>query len=51
LFCGPVADSTSEPEVAVPHSREGADDRLTRLEKLVDHLAGEISNLKKRLGE
>jgi len=51
LFCGPVADATTEPEAATQFSREGADDRLTRLEKLVDQLAIEVSSLRRRLGE
>ncbi len=51
LFCGPVADATAEPE-AVAHVRgDDDDDRLTRLEKLVDQLANEVSSLRKRLGE
>jgi uncharacterized protein YceH (UPF0502 family) len=51
LFCGPVADAATEPEAAAYLGKEAADDRLTRLEKLVDHLANEVSSLKKRLGE
>ncbi len=50
LFCGPVADAASEPEPAA-QLRNDEDDRLTRLEKLVDQLANEVSGLKKRLGE
>jgi uncharacterized protein len=51
LFCGPVADATTEPEV-VAHVRNGDDnDRLTRLELLVEQLANEVSSLKKRLGD
>lgn len=51
LFCGPVADSTSEPEAVASVGKVGADDRLTRLEKLVDALANEVAGLKQRLGE
>jgi uncharacterized protein len=51
LFCGPVTDATAEPEAA-PYVRNiDDDDRLTRLEKLVDDLASEVSDLKKQLGE
>jgi len=50
LFCGAVAGATTEPEAAEPANEE-ADDRLTRLEKRVEQLAGEISDLRKRLGE
>jgi len=50
LFCGPVADATTEPETAQFVS-DVDDDRLTRLEKLVNQLAGEVSSLKERLGE
>jgi uncharacterized protein YceH (UPF0502 family) len=51
LFCGPVAEATSEPETAARVINDGDDDRLTRLEKLVDQLVNEVSGLKKRLGE
>jgi uncharacterized protein len=51
LFSGPVADATSEPEAAAPVHKSVDDDRLTRLEELVDHLVSEVSSLKKRLGE
>jgi uncharacterized protein len=51
LFSGPVADATSEPEAAAPVPKNVDDDRLTRLEELVDHLVNEVSSLKKRLGE
>lgn len=52
LFCGPVADAATgpEPETRILRSDEG-DDRLTRLEKRVEQLVNEISNLKQRLGE
>lgn len=52
LFCGPVADAATgpEPEARILRSDEG-DDRLTRLEKRVEQLVNEISNLKQRLGE
>jgi uncharacterized protein len=50
LFCGPVADATTEPEIVV-RSGVGEDDRLSRLERLVDQLANEVAGLKKRLGE
>jgi uncharacterized protein YceH (UPF0502 family) len=49
LFCGPVADATTEPEPAAP-VRNG-DDRVTRLEKRVEELANEVALLKARLGE
>ncbi len=51
LFCGPVADTTTESGAATSDGTAGADDRLTRLEKLVDFLVNEVSSLKKRLGE
>jgi len=51
LFCGAVADATTEPQAAAPVGRDHDDDRLARLEKLVEHLANEVSSLKKRLGE
>jgi uncharacterized protein len=53
LFCGAVADATTEPEVSVRHHEadDSDDDRLTRLEKLVDQLVSEVSGLKRRLGE
>jgi uncharacterized protein YceH (UPF0502 family) len=51
LFCGPVADATAEPEMPTRVRSEDGDDRLSRLEKLVDQLANEVSSLKKRLGE
>jgi uncharacterized protein YceH (UPF0502 family) len=50
LFCGVVADASTEPEPAQPHASTD-DDRLTRLEKLVDQLVTEVSGLKQRLGE
>jgi uncharacterized protein len=49
LFCGPVADAAAEPEAPARHNAD--DDRLTRLETLVDQLVTEVSSLKKRLGE
>jgi uncharacterized protein YceH (UPF0502 family) len=51
LFCGPVAEATSEPEASARFVNDGDDDRLTRLEKLVDQLVSEVSSLRKRLGE
>jgi uncharacterized protein YceH (UPF0502 family) len=51
LFCGPVADATSEPETVAPVRGADEDDRLTRLEKLVERLADDVSSLKRRLGE
>jgi uncharacterized protein YceH (UPF0502 family) len=51
LFCGPVADATTEPEAATRIGNNDEDDRLTRLEKRVDDLVNEVSSLKKRLGE
>jgi uncharacterized protein len=51
LFCGPVTDATSEPEAALRVRHDDEDDRLTRLESLVDRLVDEVSSLKKRLGE
>jgi uncharacterized protein YceH (UPF0502 family) len=50
LFCGPVADATTEAEAAAS-ARNDDDDRLTRLEKRVDQLVNEVSSLKMRLGE
>jgi uncharacterized protein YceH (UPF0502 family) len=51
LFCGPVANATAEPEVQANAPGDDDLDRLSRLEKLVDQLANEMSSLKKRLGE
>jgi uncharacterized protein len=51
LFCGPVVDATSEPEPAAHVASESDDDRLSRLERLVDQLANEVSSLKARLGD
>jgi uncharacterized protein YceH (UPF0502 family) len=51
LFCGDVADASTEPEPAQHHVSNDDDDRLTRLEKLVDQLVTEVSSLKQRLGE
>jgi uncharacterized protein len=56
LFCGPVADATTEPEALVREAparvpSDDDDDRLSRLEMLVEQLAEEVSSLKKRLGE
>lgn len=51
LFCGPVADATSEPEAAARVVNDSDDDRLARLEKRVEQLVLEVSNLKQRLGE
>jgi len=51
LFCGAVADATTEPEQEPRIVHTDDDDRLTRLEKLVDQLVSEVSGLKKRLGE
>jgi uncharacterized protein len=51
LFCGPVADAATEPEAPARVHGDGEDDRLTRLEKLVDRLANEVLSLKTRLGE
>jgi uncharacterized protein YceH (UPF0502 family) len=51
LFCGPVADATTEPEPEARVRNDAGDDRLTRLEKRVDDLVNEVSSLKKRLGE
>ena len=51
LFCGPVADTTTEAQTAAPVGNDLEEDRLSRLEKLVDHLANEVATLKKRLGE
>ncbi len=50
LFCGPVADATTEPEATEPVTI-APDDRLTRLEELVAQLASEVSSLKKRVGD
>jgi len=51
LFCGAVADASSEPEPIQQRANADDDDRLTRLEKLVDQLVTEVSGLKQRLGE
>jgi uncharacterized protein YceH (UPF0502 family) len=51
LFCGPVADATMEPEAEVRVRSDDGNDRLTRLEKLVEQLVDEVSSLKKRLGD
>jgi uncharacterized protein YceH (UPF0502 family) len=51
LFCGPVADATTEPEAPVRVRSDDENDRLTRLEKLVEQLVDEVSSLKKRLGD
>lgn len=51
LFCGPVADVDPEQEVPTRIRSGDDDDRLTRLEKMVEHLLDEVSSLKKRLGE
>jgi uncharacterized protein YceH (UPF0502 family) len=50
LFCGPVADATTEPEPPAAPVRTG-DDRLARLERRIDELADEVAQLKARLGE
>jgi hypothetical protein len=50
LFCGPVADAALEADTATSVRIED-EDRLTRLEKLVDQLVSEVSELKRRLGE
>lgn len=54
LFCGPVAAAATELEAPVREvsARAGGadDDRLARLEALVEQLANEVSDLKKRLG-
>jgi uncharacterized protein YceH (UPF0502 family) len=51
LFCGDVTDASTEPEQVQSHASTDDDDRLTRLEKLVDQLVTEVSGLKQRLGE
>jgi uncharacterized protein YceH (UPF0502 family) len=51
LFCGPVAEATTEPEAAVHVRSADEDDRLAALERRVDELAKEVSSLRKRLGE
>jgi len=55
LFCGPVADATTQPQqqpqATARVSDDDEDDRLTRLEKLVEQLANEVSSLKQRLGD
>jgi uncharacterized protein YceH (UPF0502 family) len=51
LFCGAVADASTEPEPIPQHASTDDDDRLTRLEKLVEQLVTEVSGLKRRLGE
>jgi uncharacterized protein YceH (UPF0502 family) len=50
LFCGAVADAAAESQAPV-RVRDDEDDRLTRLEQLVDQLASEVANLKRQLGE
>ena len=51
LFSGPVANATAEPEAHASVRGDEDLDRLSRLEKLVEQLASEVSSLKKRLGE
>jgi uncharacterized protein YceH (UPF0502 family) len=51
LFCGPVADAATGPESEAGVRSDDGDDRLTRLERRVEHLENEISGLKQRLGE
>jgi uncharacterized protein YceH (UPF0502 family) len=51
LFCGAVTDASTEPEPVQLQASTDDDDRLTRLEKLVDKLVTEVSGLKQRLGE
>jgi uncharacterized protein YceH (UPF0502 family) len=51
LFSGAVADATAEPEPAAHVRSDHGDDRLSRLEKLVDQLVTEVASLKARLGE
>jgi len=48
LFCGAVADATTEPEPSTAHRNDG--DRLTQLEQRVSELASELASLKKQLG-
>jgi uncharacterized protein YceH (UPF0502 family) len=52
LFSGEVSDASTEPEpIRTAANTVDDDDRLTRLEKLVDQLVSEVSGLKRRLGE
>ncbi len=51
LFCGPVADAASEAEPLARVRDDDEEDRLTRLERLVDQLVNEVSSLKARLGD
>jgi uncharacterized protein YceH (UPF0502 family) len=49
LFCGAVADaSTVEPAAVVARESVDDDDRLARLEKLVDQLVREVADLKQQ---
>ncbi len=53
LFFGQPERAVAEPEKAETPSAggDGEEDRLTRLEKLVDQLVNEVADLKRRLGE
>jgi uncharacterized protein len=51
LFCGVVVDTSTDAEPIRQHANTDDDDRLTRLEKLVDRLVTEVSGLKRRLDE
>jgi uncharacterized protein len=52
LFSGAVSDATDEPDLPLAAAATvDDDDRLSRLEKLVDQLVTEVSGLKRRLGE
>jgi uncharacterized protein len=49
LFCGPVESSQSIEEQSTFVAADNDDDRLARLEKLVDALVREVSDLKHRM--
>jgi uncharacterized protein YceH (UPF0502 family) len=51
LFCGTVQDpiATQAQPVAAAAVPEAADDRLTRLERMVEALRAEVENLKRRV--
>jgi len=50
LFCGAVPEAAQGPEPAAAPAGS-ADDRLARLEEIVDQLVSDVSALRKRLGE
>lgn len=50
LFCGAVDTAQTTEPMAPPASDHDDDERLARLEKLVDELVREVSDLKSRMG-